>query len=153
MTFRAFEDFKPGEIITYGDKLVTREEIIAFAGDYDPQPMHLDEEAGKASMLGGLAASGWHTIAMMMRLNVDHLLAQSTSWGSPGIKELRWKKPVYPGDRLHVRVHVLEARASKSRPEMGLVSFLFECVNQHGDVVMTQENAIMFGRREAGAAA
>lgn len=142
-----FEDFPPGETAEYGDRTVSREEIIAFAARYDPQPMHLDETAAAKTLLGGLAASGWHTACLLMRMNTDHMLRDSTSMGAPGIDELKWLRPVHPGDRLRVRRATLEARPSNSRPEMGLVSFLFEVLNQRGETVMTQRNTIMFGRR------
>ena len=145
----AFEDFIPGEITTYGAHTVTREEIIAYASRYDAQPMHLDEEAGRASVLGGLAASGWHSCAILMRLNCDHFITASTSMGGPGIDELKWLKPVYPGDVLSVRREVLDARASRSRPDMGIVRFRFELLNQKGDVVMEQVNPVLFGRRSS----
>ncbi|MBK9082339.1 MAG: MaoC family dehydratase [Rhizobiales bacterium] len=146
-----FEDFRPGEVFSFGDREVTREEIVAFASAYDPQPFHLDEEAGRRSILGGLAASGWHSACLLMRLNCDHWLNETASLGGPGVEEMRWLKPVYPGDRLSVRRTVLEARASASRPALGIVGFLFEVANQRGDVVLTQKNAIMVGRREGPA--
>ncbi len=146
--FRTFEDFREGEVIDLGEKLVTREEIIAFAGEFDPQPFHLDEKAGEASMLGGLAASGWHTIGMLMRQLCDNLLLNSTCMGSPGVDKLRWLSPVRPGDRLKMTAEVTQTRALKSKPDLGVVRFVFKIANQNGDAVMTQENAILFGRRE-----
>lgn len=143
-----FEDFQPGSIDEYGRRTVSREEIISFATLYDPQPMHLDEAEAARTMLGGLAASGWHTICILMRLNFDHMLAASSSMGSPGIEEIRWLLPVRPGDTLSVRRHVLETRASRSKPDRGFVTFLFELFNQRGEVVMTQKGAIMFARRK-----
>jgi acyl dehydratase len=142
-----YEDFFPREIATYGARTVTREEIVAFASLYDPQPMHLDEKAASNTMLGGLAASGWHSICLLMRLNVDHMLADSASMGSPGVKEVKWLKPVRPGDTLSVRRTTLSMRPSESRPDTGFVSFLFELMNQNGEVVLTQENVMMIGRR------
>jgi acyl dehydratase len=150
--YPAFEDFVPGEITTYGRYPVTKEEVIAYAAEFDPQPFHLDEEAGRASMLGGLAASGWHSCAIMMRINYDGFMNGSTSMGSSGIEEVRWLKPVFPGDVLSVRREILEARPSASRPSMGIVRFRFELTNQNGDVVMVQVNPIFFGRRIPGAA-
>ncbi|MFN3853797.1 MAG: MaoC family dehydratase [Phreatobacter sp.] len=147
----AFEDFVPGEIVTFGAYEVTKEEIIAFASQFDPQPFHLDEEAGKASMLGGLAASGWHSCSIMMRMMFDGFMNGSTSLGSPGIDEVRWLKPVFPGDILSVRREVLEARPSASKPDRGIVRFRFELMNQKGEVVMEQTNPILFGRRHPGA--
>ena len=151
MPTRHFEDFPPGEVAEYGDHLVTREEIVAFAAVYDPQPMHLDEAAASRTMLGGLGASGWNTAALMMRMNVDHMLADSASMGAPGIKELKWLRPVRPGDTLRVRRTTLAARPSRSRPDMGLAEFLFELMNQNGETVMTMQNTILLGRRVAGA--
>ena len=147
-----FEDFVPGMVMRYGARTVTRDEIVDFAARFDPQPMHLDEEAGRASILGGLAASGWHTAAIMMRLNAEHLLNHSTSFGAPGVDEVRWLKPVRPGDRLSVRAKVVETRASRSLPDRGFVSIHFELLNQDGATVMTQDCAIMLGCR-AGLAA
>lgn len=145
-----FEDFVPGEIATYGDHLVAAEDIIAFASEFDPQPFHLDDEAARSTLLGGLAASGWHSCAILMRLNCDGFLTRSTSMGAPGIDEVRWLKPVRPGMRLSVRRTVVDVRASRSRPEMGLVKFLFELIGD-GETVMTQEGSIMFGRGETEA--
>ncbi|CEJ14170.1 Bifunctional protein PaaZ [bacterium YEK0313] len=149
----AFEDFVPGAVETYGAYPVTREEVVAYASEFDPQPFHLDEAAGKASMLGGQAASGWHSCAMMMRINCDHFVTDSTSMGGPGLDEIKWVKPVFPGDTLSVRRHILEARVSASKPDRGIVRFRFELLNQHGEVVMIQVNPIMFGLRHPGAGA
>lgn len=148
----AFEDFVPGEITTFGAYEVTREDVIAFASEFDPQPFHLDEEAGKASLLGGLAASGWHSCSILMRMMFDEFIDGSTSIGSPGIDEVKWLKPVFPGDVLSVRREILEARASASKPDRGVVRFRFELINQKGEVVMIQTNPIFFARRMAGAA-
>lgn len=147
-SLRTFEDFREGEVIDLGEKLVTREEIVAFAEEFDPQPFHLDEKAGKASMLGGLAASGWHTNAMLMRQLCDNLLLHATCMGSPGVDSVRWLKPVRPGDRLKMSAEVKETRTLKSRPDMGVVRFLMTVANQKGEPVLLQENAILFGRRE-----
>ncbi len=144
-----FEDFVVGEVAYYGSRLVTREEIVAFAADYDPQPFHLDDEAARESLLGGLAASGWHMCAVLMRLNCDGFLNDSTSMGAPGIDEVKWLRPLRPGTRVGVRRHVLEARGSRSRPEMGLVRFRFELMADDGEPVMSQVGTIMFGRRAA----
>ena len=143
-----WEDFRPGSVTDYGPRLVTREEIIAFAAEFDSQPMHLDEDAARTSMLGGLAASGWHSCCLLMRIMIDGFLLDSSSMGAPGVDEVRWLSPVRPGDRLTLRVHVVETRASKSRPDMGLVTFGFELRNQADAVVMTLHNSIMFGRRQ-----
>ena len=102
---------------------MTREEIVAFAAEFDPQPMHLDEAAASATMLGGLGASGWHTCCLLMRMIADGFILNSSSMGGPGVEEVRWLKPLRPGTRIRVRATVLETRASNSRPEMGLVKF------------------------------
>jgi acyl dehydratase len=142
-----FEDFRPGDRREFGDCLVTREAIVAFARQYDPQPFHLDEERGRLSLLGGLAASGWHTVGLLMRMNCDNYLLDSSTLGGPGVAEIRWLKPVRPGDRLHARSEVLDARASRSRPAMGLVRMLWAALNQAGETVMTLDMMIMFSRR------
>jgi acyl dehydratase len=150
-----FEDFTPGSVDTYGPRIVTREEIIEFAALYDPQPMHLDEEAGRASMLGGLAASGWHSCAIVMRMICDWFVLDSASWGGPGVDEIKWIKPVRPGDALTLRRTILDKRVSKSRPEMGFVPFSYELLNQAGDVVLTMTTPMMISLRHpttAGAA-
>jgi acyl dehydratase len=149
MSLVHFEDFAPGQIREWGPRTVTREEIVAFASEFDPQPMHLDESAAKESILGGLAASGWHTCAIMMRMFCDGLLLNSTSQGSPGIDETKWLKPVRPGDALTVRHTVLEARPSKSRPDIGLVRHQCEVLNQRGERVMEMRFTSMFGKRSA----
>ena len=118
-----FEDFPPGHFGSFGPRHITREEIIAFAAEFDPQPMHLDEEAAKRSMLGGLSGSGWHLCAIMMRMMVDGVIGRAASLGSPGVNELRWLAPLRPGDDLMLDVEVAEARVSRSRPETGIVTF------------------------------
>ena len=131
------DDFVPGQTIDLGSRTVERDEMVEFAGRYDPQPFHIDEEAGRQSMFGGLIASGWHTAAMMMRLFAAHFLSPASSLASPGIDELRWVRPVRPGDVLRVRVTVTEARRSRSKPEQGVVHSFAEVLNQSGEVVMT----------------
>lgn len=145
------EDFIIGEVKTFGSHTITREEIVAFASAFDPQPMHLDEAAGKASLLGGLAASGWHTCAIMMRLMCDGFLLRTDSMGSPGVTDNKWKAPVFPGDVLTLRRTVLESRTSRSRPEMGLVTFRFELLKADKSVAVEQVCVIMIGRRNPGA--
>jgi len=137
MTGRYFEDYTPGAVFTSGAIAVSEAEIIEFARRYDPQPMHIDPAAAAAGRFGGLIASGWHTAALMMRLFTSHFLAPESSAASPGIDELRWLKPVRPGDELSLRVTVIEARRSRSRPEEGIVRSLVEVLNQRGDVVMS----------------
>jgi acyl dehydratase len=153
MALLYFEDFPPGEILEYGDRLVTAEEIVEFARQFDPQPFHLDEEAARGTQAGGLIASGWQTAALLMRMNCDAFVLRSASQGAPGVDELDWSKPVRPGDRLRVRRTTLSARASRSRPEIGLVEFLFEVLNQDRETVMTQKNVAMIARRASAEAA
>ena len=145
----AYEDFVEGTTIDLGHKLVTADEIVEFAAEFDPQPMHLDEDAGKAGILGGLSASGWHICAMFMRMICDGFLLDSTSQGAPGIDHVRWKKPVLAGDRLAARTTVLAKRLSRSRPSLGLVTLRTEMTNQRGDSVFELENTVMFLTREA----
>lgn len=147
-----WEDFKVGDTSPLGERTVDREEVIAFAKMYDPQPFHIDEEAGRQSMFGGLIASGWHTVAMVMRMMVDSYLRDSASLGSPGVDNVRWLKPVRPGDTIRATRTVLETRASKSRPELGSVKTRWEVFNQHGEMVMSMEGWGMFSRRTPGVA-
>jgi acyl dehydratase len=147
----AYEDFVEGASLDLGSKDVTAAEIIEFASEFDAQPMHLDEAAGKASILGGLSASGWHTCAMFMRMLCDAFLLDSTSQGSPGVEHVKWKKPVLAGDRLTGKLTVLSKRQSKSRPQLGLVTMRSELFNQRGECVFELENTGMFLTREAAA--
>ena len=134
---RYFEDYRPGAVFTSGAILVSEAEIIEFARRYDPQAMHTDPAAAAGGRFGGLIASGWHTAALMMRLFATHFLSPASSVASPGSDELRWLLPVRPGDALSLRVSVLEARRSRSRPQEGIVRSLIEVLNQDGAVVMT----------------
>jgi acyl dehydratase len=134
---RYFEDFRPGEVIEFGDYLVTEEEIVEFARRYDPQPFHVDRKAAAESIYGGLIASGWMTGSIMMRLLVDHFIAPASSMGSPGVDEVRWSRPVRPGDRLHVRVTIVDTKRSQSKPDRGIVQVQQEMINQQGDTVMS----------------
>jgi acyl dehydratase len=134
---RYFEDFAPGAVFEYGEVRVTESEIIEFARRFDPQHIHIDPDAAARGPFGGLIASGWHTAAMMMRLIVDNFLPKRASFGSPGIDELRWLRPVRPGDVLRVRLRVLEATRSRSRPDRGVVRTLIEVFNQDADAVMS----------------
>ena len=144
-----FEDFKVCQVIELGSCTVTKEEIIAFARDFDPQPFHIDEEAAKRSIYGGLIASGWHTGSLLMRLICEGLLSNADSMGSPGQDELRWLKPVRPGDTLTARGLVEELIPSRSRPDRGLVRTTYEVFNQDDDKVMTMRGLGIFGRRPA----
>lgn len=132
-----FEDFRPGDVTETGSLSVSKEEIVAFGRQFDPQPFHVDEEAARRSPFGGLIASGWHTASLCMRLIVELLGPDSGSLGSPGVDELRWLKPVRPGDELKVRVEVLEAIPSRSKPDRGVVRLHYTMRNQNGEDVMT----------------
>ena len=134
---RYFEDYLPGAVFEYGDIAVTEAEIIDFARRYDPQAMHVDPEAAAHGNFGGLIASGWQTATIMMRLFVDGFLSKVASLGSPGLDELRWTRPVRPGDLLRIRVTVLEATRSRSRPDRGMVRTLVEVLNQNREIVMS----------------
>ena len=147
-TYRYYwEDFPIGQVSDLGEMPVTREAVIEFARQFDPQPFHLDDEAARGTLFGRLSASGWHTCAMAMRMMCDAYLLESASLGSPGIDNLRWPKPVFPGDVLRLRMEVLEARPMASKPHVGLVRSRWEVRNQHGEPVLTMEGWGMFGRR------
>lgn len=147
----AFENLVPGTVTTFGSTFVTEEAIVAFARAYDPQPFHLGEDLARGTFVGRLIASGWHTAAMQMRMLAEGWLLRSTGMGSPGIEELRWLRPVLPGDTLGVRQTVLRRRVSRSRPAMGIVVVRLETLNQAGEVVMVQTNPLLMGRRDPGA--
>jgi len=146
-----FEDLVVGAETDFGSYHVTREEVLEFAQKYDPQPFHLSDEAAAETHFGRLAASGWHTCAMTMavlaRYTVDH---EQAGLGSPGIDELRWKKPVYPGDTLFVRGRILETTPSRSRPEMGSFRTQTTVTNQDGDSVMSFVSIVLIRRRPVG---
>ena len=144
---RWFEDYVPGAVHDLGSVVVDEQEVIAFAYQFDPQPFHLDRERAEKSAFGGLIASGWHTACMAMRLIVDRYLSEVSSEGSPGIDELRWLRPVRPGDQLSVRVTVLNARLSRSRPHRGIVRSQIETLNQDEEVVMHLTSTIFIRRR------
>jgi acyl dehydratase len=144
----AFEDFAPGQIYDCGEHLLTADEIIAFAREYDPQPQHVDPAAAETGMLGGLIASGWHLCAISMRMIVDHVFGRSTSLGSPGVDEVQWRRPARPGDRLRLKVEVLETRPSASRSDRGLVRFRVD-MTRGEQRVMFWTSTVMFGRRDA----
>jgi acyl dehydratase len=144
-----FEDFPPGHFGSFGPRRVSREETIGFAAEYDPQPMHLDEEAAKRSMLKGLSGSGWHLGSIMMRMMVDGFIGRTASMGSPGVNELRWLAPLRPGDDLTLDVEVMEARVSRSRPETGIVTFKAVVRNAAGVALCELVSPIIVGRRAA----
>jgi acyl dehydratase len=145
---RYFEDYITGSVHEYGTITVAEEEMMAFARRFDPQPFHTDPEAAKESVFGGLIASGWFTASVAMRVLVDQYISHVASMGSPGVDELRWLKPVRPGDVLSLRVTLLEAQRSRSKPEQGFIRALTEVLNQHGEVVMTMKSGGFVGCRE-----
>jgi acyl dehydratase len=151
VTTYTFEDFTPGRRFDFTARTLTAEEIIAFAQEFDPQPMHIDEAAGRASILGGLAASGWHTSAVMMRMLYDAYIRHSASEGSPGVDRMEWKRPVLAGDTLGGHSEVLDARTSRSRPQIGIVRMRAEVTNQRGEIVAICDYINMMRLAEEGA--
>lgn len=145
------DDFTPGQVRELGHHEITREEIIAFASKYDPQPFHTNEDAAKASFYGGLIASGWMTVGVAMRMACDDYLVGAASLGSPGVDEIRWLQPVRPGDVLRLRLTTREVRPSQSKADRGIVRSLWEVLNQRDEVVMTLDGMGMFRRRPAAA--
>ena len=146
-----WEDVAVGQVRDLGTITPTREDIIAFAQQFDPQPFHLDDEAAKASVFGALSASGWHTCAMAMRLMVTNFLCETSSLGSPGLENIKWLKPVYPGDTLRLQSTMLETKPMSKRPDVGMTRNLWEMFNQHGDKVLHMDGWGMFRRRTPAA--
>ncbi len=147
---RYFEDYVEGDVHSFGRVAVEANEIVEFAQRFDPQAFHTDPEAAKRTPFRGLIASGWHTVGLMMRLYVEHYLTHVASLASPGVDELRWLKPVRPGDTLSVRVTVLKATPSRSKPDRGAVTSFIEVFNQAGEAVMTLRAVNMIARRVPG---
>jgi acyl dehydratase len=143
-----FDDFRPGRFGTFGPRHVTREEILAFAAEFDPQPMHLDEAAASRSMLKGLSGSGWHLCSIVMRMMFDGFIGNTASLGSPGVNEMRWLAPLRPGDDLMLDVDVVEARISRSRPETGIVTFKCAVRNAADQALCVMVSPIMVRRRD-----
>ena len=148
-----FEDFRPGRLGTFGPRHVTREEILAFAAEFDPQPMHLDEQAAMRSMLKGLSGSGWHLCSIMMRMMFDGFIGRTASLGSPGVDEVRWIAPLRPGDDLMLDADIVEARLSRSRPETGIVTFKCTVRNASGQALCEMVSPIFVRRRDDTVAA
>jgi acyl dehydratase len=146
-----FEDFPVGMILELAGPTLTKESIVEYARRYDPQPFHTDEEAAKHSVFGGLIASGWHTVSLCMRMICDAYVLDAASMGSPGVNEVRWTKPVRPGDTLKLRMTVVDAKPSTSKPDRGTVLHRWEVFNQNGELVMTMEGYGIFKRRGAAA--
>ena len=148
-----WEDLPVGTTLDIGSITVDRDEVIEFASKYDPQPFHLDEDAAAKSMFGKLSASGWHTCAMAMGVMVRGFLHESSSLGSPGLEQIKWLKPVFPGDTLTLTQTITESRPMASRPDVGLTRTLWKMFNQHGEQVLLMDGYGMFRRRVPGAAA
>jgi len=145
---RYFEDYIEGDVHSFGSIAVEADEIVSFARRFDPQDFHIDPVAAKRTPFDGLIASGWHTAGLMMRLYVEHYLTHVASLASPGLDELRWHKPVRPGDRLSVRVSVLKAAPSRSKPDRGAVTSFIEVLNQADEIVMTLKAINIIARRQ-----
>lgn len=143
-----WEDFQVGERAELGRHTFSEDEILEFGRRYDPQPFHVDVENARQNAFGGLIASGWQTCAIGMRLMVEGYINQTVSLGSPGIDNIRWLKPVRPGDTISYSRIVLESRASTTRKGVGLVKHRWEAVNQRGELVLTMEGWGMFGRKD-----
>jgi acyl dehydratase len=147
---RYYEDIDVGRIDEFGEYHVTRDEIIEFAEQYDPQPFHVDPEAAQDSVFGGLIASGWHTAAMCMRMLVEGPIDDEAGLGGKGVDELRWQQPVTPGTTLHVRREILDTWPSESHPDRGYFRDRIEGFTDDGDVVISWETIVLIRRREAG---
>ena len=146
-----YEDISVGDARSFGHYEVTREEVVEFAGKYDPQPFHLDDEAAAATHFGRLSASGWHTCSMTMAMMVENMKTEkSAGLGSPGVDQLRWKKPVYPGDTLRCETEIIEKRRSASRPEMGIFKSRIRTFNQHGEMVLEMVSNALIATRNPG---
>ena len=148
MTTQYLEDFAAGQTFGSGRMRIDKERIKSFAGEFDPQPFHLDEVAARDSIFGGLAASGWHTAAFTMRLLVDSELKPAGGLIGLGFDELRWPRAVRPGDELRVESEVLEVRPSKSRPDQGLVKVRMTTLNQNGEPVQISVGNLIVRRRQ-----
>lgn len=144
------DDFETGQVYQPGSRSLSEEEIIAFAKCYDPQPFHIDPKAAAGTIYGGVIASGWHTACIFMRLFFDGLLERCAAMGSPGLDELRWRKPVRPGDVLDARVEVMETRPSRSKPDRGLVRLRCAVAGKSGDEILTFIANVLFQKHETG---
>ena len=145
---RFFEDYKPGQVYDLGTTTVNEAEIIEFARQFDPQPFHLDPVKAATTQFGGIVASGWHTISLVMRVFVDHYLPRVASLGSPGTEDIRWLIPLRPGDTLRIRATVLEARPSRSKPDRGVVRTRVEATNQRDELVLSMIAVSLLSRRQ-----
>lgn len=145
---RYFEDYSPGEAFIFGNYLVSKEDIIKFALEFDPQPFHLDDEAAKSTHFNGIVSSGWMTGAIMSRLICDNFLPECASMGSPGLTSLTWVKPVRPGDRLYEKVTILKTKKSQSKPDRGVIEILQEGFNQDDELVISMRGVAMIRCRK-----
>ena len=148
-----WEDFTPGRVFETATRTLSEEDIVRFAREYDPQSFHTDAQAARASPFGGLIASGWQTCGVTMRLMCDGYLLETSCVGSPGLEELRWLKPVRPGDSLRLKTTVIESTPSAKQPNRGTVLFRWDTLNQNGEVVLSMRGRQMFLRRTAAQAA
>src|SRR3569623_2702064 len=142
------EDSNIGDLAVFGPRRVTREESVAFAAEFDPQPAHFDEAAAVATLHGGLAGSGWQSCALMMRMMADGFLLESAAMGAPGVEEVRWLEPLRPGTQVRLRMTVLDTRSSKRRPEMGLTRIRYDLIADADVVITTLTSTMMLGRRD-----
>ena len=149
---RFFEDIEAGQVYEFGTITVSEKDIIDFARQFDPQDFHLDPAKAASSLFGGIVASGWHTTAVVMRLYVDHYLSHIANLGSPGVEEIRWPNPLRPGDTLRIRVTILEARPSRSKPDRGIVRVHVEAINQTDNLVLSMIGVSLVGRRRESSA-
>jgi acyl dehydratase len=148
----SYEDLEVGKTYDVGSHVFSRDEIVRFASEFDPQPFHLNDEAAAASIFGGLAASGWHTCSVMMGLFARNMLNGSTAMGSPGIDEIRWYKPVLVGDTITMTNTIVGKRVSASKPDRGIVDIQWDGVNQRGEKAVTVRTKVLFGLRDPGGA-
>ncbi|MGO9471517.1 MAG: MaoC family dehydratase [Isosphaeraceae bacterium] len=149
---RFFEDIKADQVYEFGTITVSEKDIIDFARQFDPQDFHLDPAKAASSLFGGIVASGWHTTAVVMRLYVDHYLSHIANLGSPGVENIRWPNPLRPGDTLRIRVTILEARPSRSKPDRGIVRVHVEAINQTDKLVLSMIGVSLVGRRQESSA-
>lgn len=147
MSLMYLEDFQPGQTFDLGSIEVTHEQVVEFAKQFDPQPFHIDVDAGGQSIFGGLIASGWHTCSLMMRMLVDNLFSRTATLGSPGVNQIRWILPVRPGDTLTASTRVLAVTSSVSKPDRGTIEFHYDVRNQNGQAVLAMQGISMFRRR------
>ena len=149
---RFFEDIKADQVYEFGTITVSEKDIIDFARQFDPQDFHLDPAKAASSLFGGIVASGWHTTSIAMRLYVDHYLSHIANLGSPGVEDIRWPNPLRPGDTLRIRVTILEARPSRSKPDRGIVRVHVEAINQTDNLVLSMTGVSLVGRRRESSA-